>query len=515
MASEPSLTENRNTISNSIWQIDQEDWLVDNSIVLKEPVEFRSNYGTSLSGIDTFTLETQGKDMFYDYHNAYLEYSCQIDKGKGSTGLTDINIALVNCSASLWDNAELYLDNAKVERQEFPGTSVLMRTLVEETKERMDTVGPAEFWYPDSHPQGPEFYNDGATGGVLSTTTASGSSPLTTGNIADNDASGWYPRGDDKKIQFFKANNADKDMSNIRENPHYNPGYVERLQRCMTVTGQSGATSVNVKLRLSDLFGFLRSYKKAMRGPRLQVKLVRNRDPGRLLYGDFGTGRKISVAPKVELTKLVLMVPEVQPNYQTMSMLSEKLASGAQVRHLYAHSELFYRNSLTPSTGENNYLLPTSPSRPLRAYIGFKSVNRRLHISTNYQQFDAFDLESITMKVNGVQYPRENMSLNLSDKSQRDVIRALEALHQCGAKAGGDNGGALVDYKTWTQTYPIFCIDMEHMAIDTLLKNRSSVLDLRWKFRTAPSTDYDLFILLQSEKEVRLDLISSAVRVRS
>lgn len=479
--------EQHNQVS-PVWAIDLPSYVEDRSTEYFEYREVREAR-SDLSNVNRFILETQDRDSFFHLPSAYIKVDLQATAADGTTPLTSAQYCgLVNNAVlKVFRNAELQFDNHQVQNLNDPGFAHLIKTLVEQSAEHMETVGQTQFWHADSF----ENRDRGDINalcqqvGVLS---------------GAGGAAVYRPTGCYSEIQLEKTSGNDgaaaATIGDIRKNPDHNAGFKVRVDR------SKGAVSLQIPL--GDIFDICRDFKRCIKGPIVKVLLDRETSAQEYIYGDVTTS---AVAPKAVLSKLALWIPALRPNPALLASVESKLASGTPLKMKYAETQLFAQTNISATGNVNNsFRIPQNLRRPLRAYVVFQLATRRSSYEHNSMTFDHIDLSQAEMRLNGVQYPAEKYDVTATDFS-----RMVSEIHRVGCKS--HSGKSLVTMQNWRNTYPILVFDFESMPDTALERVKAVDLELRWRSSANQSGVYNCYVVVCEEKELSYTLASGLVKM--
>mgnify|MGYP001569304549 CR=1 FL=1 len=97
-----------------------------------------------------FEIQHKDQDSFINYARSYLEVKCKIVKADGTNFTGSELIALQNNGYSLFERAQLLIDNQVIEEVQHPGIASTMRALAEWSADYANTAGSNMGWYQDT-----------------------------------------------------------------------------------------------------------------------------------------------------------------------------------------------------------------------------------------------------------------------------------------------------------------------------------------------------------------------------
>ena len=479
-------------VSSPVWEVSEPNTKIDNSTIEKEWQEIRENR-SDLSGVNTMTLYTTDREAYYLPSEAMVEVNCEVLKADGSTVLSDTDYtALIGNGFGLFEQISLKLDEQKIAQVDKPGVAHHLKSLVEYSKDYADSVAEKQWFYPDDAPEG----NDIA----VDTSRFVG--------VGGTGPAGYYPTGQFHEVQYNVSGATGGALSgtvtapSIRKNPDFNSAFKKRVERCWHSNGRLGVNQIF--LPMAEIFPILAQYGRVLKGSRLQMDFQKIQNTPEAFFGD-NTG---SMNPIVKIHSMAMWLPRLRPSLEVRAKLDRQLASNSKIELAYEHLQHYYDVNRANATGEHRFRVVSEMARPLRALVAIRKATRKSTYDENSLQFDIGNITSIQMRVNGRQFPEESYDVS----GTKGHARILHDLHQLGQKDADLENGSLLNYKNWKEQYPIFGFDLSHLPQDAF--QSKSIADLEVRITGDAGANYDVHVVLVSERKLSIDLVSNHTKFK-
>lgn len=196
---------------------------------------------------------------------------------------------------------------------------------------------------------------------------------------------------------------------------------------------------------------------------RFVINLEKEETAGRYVFGGAAAANDGAIAI---LDELELWIPRVVPSLAAEKFYLDNLASN-NVQTIVYEDAVTYINNVTPVNNFFSLQIQSSSRKPRYIFVAFKLPARfnggQADDAGNHcSLFDANGLESIQLRINSENLPREPLALNFAastlaraqnaSRAYRDFVELMQ---------GGeyDNGG-LVSYDQYLNFYPIVAFDL-------------------------------------------------------
>jgi hypothetical protein len=439
-----------------------------------------------------YTLRTTDREAIYDVSNLSLEleFVCLTTE---DGPLTQSNYAVCPSSAfHVFDSIRLLFDDVEVAQVLKPGKADIIRSAFQGSLVQSRSVGYNEgLWLDDNG-------NIGATGNISIQSIDADSTVVVTNPLLPFKY---------RSVMGVVTDATGPDVNAISPNEHYNAGWVERYKRCV------GGQSVNCMLPLKRVFPILESM-RALRGVKIEVQMVRNTVMGEVMYtsGD-------SFFSKLEIRRLDMWVPRIQPTLTALARFEAALQSNEVVKLHYHHMEFHRRQGILPTQSSDTFTVSTELQRPAFALVCFNYTVRDSLGPLNSLLFDGSPIKTLRMFINNTQCPEVEYDTSSAAGTRLRLSRIIMDCHQLsGKKASFDtDSSSVLDYDRWRYAYPIFPFDLSKIPMSSLSGKSPAEVKIQWtcgSWGTGDNSKYDVNCLLFSERALDLHLRSGKMVVR-
>lgn len=420
---------------------------IDNSIFDRvEARKTESSTGGSFDGTQYTSLTFDSKELsgFKDFRNAYLlllSRLCDLDgsalaAGVGVPALADCAAELVGSATSMIKSMNLYINNILIEQVQRAALRGIIMNLL--TKRSTDPVAASRWHFPEIH--------DVPSRGLIS--------------------------GD-------------------------NPSYAGRVKRRTGSTVSSGMTfdganpnmPLELRLLLTDCFGYFRDNAASIIGQEVRVEVV---------LADAGDGVCKAYIPtaaddktnkvsdfRIKVEKASMWYEVVTPQNKYLAPLLADLNSGVKFNRAWTQHEIFQVGTISALQGTTSFNIPTKYAKFGRAYVFGQSiprVNSKTRQIFNPAIFDPIKWTTMSIDYNGLRsFPNAATPLEMNFDT-RQVTRPYEAM-VAAQKRFQDEESGLLDFESWNKVYPFVSFDLSTPG-NALLEQTSQTqlaLNLAWK----------------------------------
>ena len=137
----------------------------------------------------------------------------------------------------------------------------------------------------------------------------------------------------------------------------------------------------------------------------------------------------------------------------------------------------------------------------------FQNINRSTDQSHSYMQFDNMNVESVTVDVNGMQFPDKEIvcDFNKPYKITEIYQKFLEACED-----GISYEESLRNFRT---LFPVFHIDISKHQPELYDTSTFPNINIKAKFKTAPVQQLYMFVILYNIRDVTIDIQNKQMRI--
>ncbi len=261
---------------------------------------------------------------------------------------------------------------------------------------------------------------------------------------------------------------------------------------------------------LSTLFGFCQAYPRVIKGLKLQIDLFKATDKIRVYTPNTGNGPFVpntehNVSVEWDRQGVQLYVRRIRANESIERSLSARLVSGINYRvtfeDWYMDRYHFERDAL-----RNEHRIVNIGSLPTRVWTLFQPTNYLSNQSYPSWVFTIPNLTDIQLYVNGQLVPQniikmagatQNQTYGMNQIGEFDDLQIpyQQYLATVGAYQNSSpylrnfrGGSGCMSYDEWRSTCPIFCWDLDNVAITPFFEGRAEIVI---KFTKLYSTTQD------------------------
>jgi len=479
------------------FDIDSSDYMPNEAIEEFEwyPYDEDSN---NVKDSTRYSIQTKNKNAMMRLSQARLEVKCDLVNAAGAAPEAASALAPINSAWHLFSNVRALLNNQEIYNSPYTGKEHLIRHLVHYDKEYAKTVGSQVLFYPDTASDDHQ-YTDATpiADGFKALPTATGATQVTQVSPVLN------------KIALTKVGNEVTVLSN---NPDYNSGHEKRYK---LFNKDGGIKTVTLWLPISEVIPFFADYDRLMTGVTFQMIINKNTNHESYLYGyRAGSDHRINI------TKIRLWVPEIKPSKIIEPQILEKFLSSSRTityRDVVGYRSPVYNGG---GTGQLNWNVATTISKPLKAYVAFQFINRDTQYALNGGEFELL-YNTIGLRVNGKYLPNTKLEVNGDEgTSTYDNARIIQEIHRAGGKDIDSDDSAIISHQNWSNIYPIVVFDLEDKA-EGLFKNNLAHIVLEWtQYQSKVNSEnganlgnYYVYMILETERGLKLDYTQSRLNV--
>jgi hypothetical protein len=426
----------------------------DDSTTEFEYTEYRET-NINVQTLDKYEFYTRDLDQWLLPHKSYLLVKGKLLKEDGTNFGENDDVALVNNGFSIFRRANYFINDQLIEAIDFVPIATTVLGLTEFSDDYTRSVATQMFWHRD---------------------TANGSA---------------------NKLKYTVTGkvNADKEnvAVNLRDNPEYNQGFDVRQKLC--------SKTVTMLLPLSHLFGFCKDINKAFRGLKHTIKFDKN-------YNANMIHAKTDVRAKFQINFMSWWMPILKPNLTTLARLETELASGVATKLYWENISVFRsdaRNDQTP-----RWRVASSVNKPSHIFIVMQQQNREANTAFNSGIFDHMNLERAQIRINSVQFPKEEFETDFTDEN--DYQRLYHSFLEAGMKMLDSDTGSQVSYADFKTLYPILHFDVSHQNDALYATSTTADIEVRLQLRTVPTTVYYIYCVILSERYATLSGVESKMQ---
>ena len=115
-----------------------------------------------------------------------------------------------------------------------------------------------------------------------------------------------------------------------------------------------------------------------------------------------------------------------------------------------------------------------------------QQIYRDTNSSFNSVIFDHMNLERAQVRINSVQFPKEEFEADFSDTAN-DYQRLFHSFLQAGMKLLDADTGSQVNYVDFKALYPILHFDVSHHEDNLYATSTTADIEVRLQLRTPPT----------------------------
>ena len=241
-----------------------------------------------------------------------------------------------------------------------------------------------------------------------------------------------------------------------------------------------------VCIPLKHIFGFARGFNKVVYGVNHALDMLIDNAYANALY------RKNDVdAAKVKLSRLSLWMPRVHPSPKSSVNLFDFIKSGKKLRAPFQRVQYHTNQFVTLNTLKWNIAHFDLKDRPRHVFVALQLQDKNNDQAAHNGIFDPCALTTISLKVNGTDYPNQPYLIKLANK---EVGRPYMDL--LGYKSFIDryNSGMLITKSDFMARYPVYHFNLEQMPD---LSTSTSMFELEAKL--AAGGAYDVHVVISAD----------------
>lgn len=467
-------------IVNPVWSI-YDATPEDNSINEYEYVEYR-DVDVQVQNKDNFMIDTKDKDLYLLMSKAYLEVRFKLAKADGTPIATANTIAAVNDGYNLFRRAVLLMEDKTISEVEPVGKAHLIKSIVNYSKDYANSVGTNQFFYVDS-----------TSDGNADKTFLNLKGSMAPSALADN-VVGTINTGFNGVNAFFSGTRGG----------FYNTGFESRFDR----HGALGNDLVTLYLPLCEIFPILKDWGRVFRGIRHTVRLYQETTYQNAIYGETVTART-SDNPKTIISYVSMWVPALKPSLSVMDTLEKQLSAGSKNMIKWNDMKIYKNTTFPAASTDNRWRITTEVNKPVKIYVAFAYRTRGTVYNRNSQQFDLIPLSRMHVRLNTKQFPKEEY--NFAD---RGLVRAYRDFLEMGNHLFDYDNGSCISFPQYRDIYPIFCFDISHQDPTLFDQQGSADIELRFTLSAPAAADYDVYALIEYEKQVEFDSKNASMIIK-
>lgn len=302
----------------------------------------------------------------------------------------------------------------------------------------------------------------------------------------------------------------------VRCNADFDPYYASSVKRIM-----ENNKKVSCWLPLCELFPILKNaFNRVQRGSRFELQFEKAKNIPAVFFS------KVNVANLAfTFTKVSLWVPMLMPSLESEVFIESQISNIGKLEEPYEKLEL-REQTLEGSLGvvANHIRLLTQTARPLRVYIGLQKVAQRTDLLRNPVQFEALNLENLSIRLNSKYFPVQPYEVN--DKN--GLPRMLYDVQSINGKMFDYENGSVIDYDSFANgAHRIYCLDLTQMEQTAFVRANTMDLEVRYKLSLpveevpagsaagtpAAPVQYTLFAAVASEGVIESKMLTGTMAV--
>lgn len=446
----------------------------------------------------TYNIKTKDPEKWLVPSNSFLKVAFRLTNSADNAVMTAGNIAtLINGGMHLFDRARLLCDDNQIELVDKPGFVHMVEHLLFTSRDSLKTVAEDEWIFLDGGSIVSGAYTDSTAGlpaRVLSTEFVGATAGVNE----------FYGLAD--PLEYARASQVKNDFMVGGWNPKFNPGFAARWCRA-----QSGRV-VELSIPLVRIFGFFADIKSAFRGIQFEIELTKNTNYTEIIHGKGQYNTNVSFtaavvgppavpavpggdkaaadATHVAITKLEWVIPTVIPSTEQLAQVQRLLSSDHRARKAF-HSTTTYLQSfdhaVTGASGQYadyDWRIQTTGKKIVRVVVGFQrqaqygtqnDPNFDARNNTNHANGGVFtrldNIGAIELRFGNENYPKERYQrmdftptgTEFNEGGPSVLRNYVDMLNAAGRWDTED--GALVDYDSYRQIYPLFVWDMSNVDL--------------------------------------------------
>lgn len=430
---------------------------------------------------------------------------------------------------AIWDSAELRLEGSLVQKVDNPRQIALVKHLIEYRPENEKTQGTLSFFYKDTG-------NGGTDIEPITTTTTTTNTYTLTGDIVTEATGGGtnnYIRvgvqagpgaqaAVGANLLAVGANptgivltNVSTSISTNTKNTNYNEGFIQRRNRCITLTAATKKT-FEFYLPLSDLFGFYENYNAPFRGMKHEITLYKNGVPDTYLHKNAATADGAFAFEKVSM-----WIPRIKPSYEKLTDLNQKFLDKAQSILKWSDYRHEVSQSIAQTSKSQQIRIGSLAGRPTYCYVFFQldttitgnqTFNKNIFSTLTNGAPGASGLSQLEMRINSHALPLQTYSMDFSNNNE-DYLRAYMYLLESQNKMLSYNSGMVISYEEFKNLYPMFVFDFTRIEKRMYENISASELEVRWKLHADAPGPYKCFTIIQHDRIATMQAIDSKLFV--
>ena len=246
-----------------------------------------------------------------------------------------------------------------------------------------------------------------------------------------------------------------------------NEGYMKRKELYNNPNGVTNRKGFWIKWPLSPLFGFLDHNKVSVNLP-LKLQFRRKENDSEIFFGVEGSNGKL------EITKLELWIPNIQPSLDIEATLTKRLNTNKDIKVNFLKRNTF---TTTIINQVHSWQITNVTNTPRFMFVVFvptglnTSFNVNNSLFTSYQAMDvdagvgsAVKITDLQVKLNQTRYPLDPI---IQDPENFNVFESYNMYSEACRLFGTEPQLNPIDYRN---LYPIYCFDLTAQD-ENLVKN--------------------------------------------
>jgi hypothetical protein len=272
-----------------------------------------------------------------------------------------------------------------------------------------------------------------------------------------------------------------------------NEGFAKRNQIRKTQDGK-----VFMLLPLNKMFTFCKNIQHVFRGVKHRIMLTLN-DSSKIVF----RGAAPSTDGKFTISKMRWVIPYVEPSLILSERLERQLAKNSSFQlhweAISVHHEVFPKHTTL------RFTLASTVHRPTNLFIGLQRSDRSTSQTLNSMQFDHFNVESVSVRINGNRFPEEPQRCDFSAHDYSEVYNRFVS--------GCKNNVTFVGKDLYKAVYPIYHVDVSNHPRKIYDASTFPTIAIEITFRTVPTHNPEVFVVIYNEREATLAIDQKKMRV--
>jgi hypothetical protein len=474
-------------ITNEYWEISKKVF-EDNST---KSYEYREILSPDDTSIRAGTLKTNLKfyqndlDSFFLPSKSYMLIHARPIKADG-TDFADTDLVAFQFGGSIFSQARYMVADKEIERIDGCARTYHLNNLLDYSKNYEESVATEELFFVDK--------GNGGTAVAGFTVATTSSQVLTVGAPAAHAVAGTAPG----VVTYASAVSGEGSNGIFSTN---NSGFFARQKFT------NASQMVAIKIPLSRIFGFCKHSSMVHRGARHRIQFDINNDAEIFQLDD---GIKAG-GVKLDIAKMTLWMPFLEPNLPVLSKLETTLAMGGISEIGFEYSTMYGPFDM----GKNPVIRKTITSlseQPTKVIVAFKQTEFYNKPEFNSYKYDHMELTSLNLKIGNRFIPSQKFEGQWTGAvtEATDLTTFLREFNRVSNKDSRVDGGNLVNMVNFPTLFPFYCIDLRSSLYEIVFGAGNSI-DLEIQANvTAPGGDatktFQMFIWVYSNRLLNLDV---------